>query len=124
MQRKITQKSANVQIFVGIFTEKCCKTYYSEIVITHQKSMWTMQKIDFSAAKNSLAHLLLCEVQTKTNTPKPNYETQTNLRFVPTEEQGIAELHLLFQQAHLQPKESVFQNVLAYLMDQCYMYAI
>lgn len=86
--------------------------------------MWTIQKIVFSVAKKSLAHLLICEGQTLTIKPKPNYETQIDLRFVPTQEQGVTELHLLFQQAHLQPTEGVFQNVHAFLMDKCYMYAI
>lgn len=86
--------------------------------------MWTIQKIDFSAAKNGLAHLLICELHKPTLNLNRNYETQTNLRFVPTQEQGVTELHSLFQKAHLQPKESVFQNVLALLMDKRYMYAI
>lgn len=86
--------------------------------------MWKIQDKYFLDTKISLAHMLLCGVQTLTINPKPNYENQTYFRFVPTQEQGVTELHLLFQQAHLQPTESVFQNVLAYLMDQCYMYAI
>lgn len=86
--------------------------------------MWTMQKIDVSVAKNSLAHLLICEVQNQPLNLNRNYENQTYLRFVPTQEQGVTELHSLFQKAHLQPKESVFQNVLALLMDKRYMYAI
>lgn len=84
-----------------------------------------MQKIDFSAAKHSLAHLLLCEVQTKTNTHKPNYETQTNLCFVSNQKQGITEVSLFVQQVHWHArKEDVFQNILSYFMDQCYIYAI
>lgn len=86
--------------------------------------MWTIRKIDFSAAKNSLAHLLICEVQNQPLNLNRNYENQTNLRFVPTQEQGVTELHFILQQAHLQPTESVFQNVHAFLMDKCYMYAI
>lgn len=86
--------------------------------------MWTMQKIDFLVAKNSLAHLLICELHKPTLNLNRNYETQTNLRFVPTQEQGVTELHFILQQAHLQPTESVFQNVHAFLMDKCYMYAI
>ena len=124
MQRKITQKSANVQIFVGIFTEKCCKTYYCEIINTTKISMWTTQKIDFSVTKNSLAHLLICEVQNQPLNINRNYENQTNLRFVPNQEQGASELHFILQQAHLQPTESVFQNVPTFLMDKCYMHAI
>ena len=86
--------------------------------------MWTIQKIDFSLAKNSLAHLLPCEVQTKNINLKSDYENQTNLCFVSNQEQGITQLHLLFSQAYLQRSENVFQNILTLIMDKCYMYAI
>lgn len=86
--------------------------------------MWTIQKIDFSVTKNSLAHLLICEVQKQPLNLNRNYENQTNLCFVSNQKQSITQLHLLFPQAHLQPKESVFQNVPTFLMDKCYMYAI
>lgn len=87
--------------------------------------MWKIQKIDFSVAKNSLAHLLLCEVQTKNINLKSDYENQTNLCFVSDQKQGITKVSLPVPQVHLHArKEDVFQNILSCIMDKCYIHII
>lgn len=87
--------------------------------------MYSLQKIQLSAAANSLAHLLISSVQPNLIIKSTNYENETDLCIVPTSEQSITEVSLSFQQVHLQPREeSVFQNVLCQFMDKCTQYAI
>ena len=83
--------------------------------------MYILQKIHFFIVNICLAHFLAMGVQPKPN----NYESKTDLRFIPTQEQGIAKVSLPVQQVHLHARqESVFQNILSCIMDQRYIYTI
>lgn len=86
--------------------------------------MLKTQKKYFSDALGTLAHLLQCEVQTLTTNLNLNNENQAQICSFPTQEQSVIQLHLLFPQAYLQPKEGVFSDFLCHLMDQRDMYAI
>lgn len=83
--------------------------------------MYILQKIHFYIVNICLAHFLAMGVQPKPN----NYESKTDLRFIPTQEQGIAKVSLPVQQVHLHArKEDVFQNILSCIMDKCYIHII
>lgn len=83
--------------------------------------MYILQKIHFFIVNICLAHFLAMGVQPKPN----NYESKTDLRFIPTQEQGIAKVSLPVPQVHLHArKEDVFQNILSCIMDKCYIHII
>lgn len=83
--------------------------------------MYILQKIYFFIANIDLAHLLPMGVQPNPN----NYESKTDLRFIPTQEQGIAKVSLPISQVHLHArKEDVFQNILSCIMDKCYIHIV
>ena len=86
--------------------------------------MLKMQKKYFSDALGTLAHLLPCEVQTLTTNLNLNHENQAQICSIPTQEQSVIQLPLLFPQAHLQPSEGVLSDFLCILMDQRDMYAL
>lgn len=86
--------------------------------------MLKTQKKYFSDALGTLAHLLLCEVKTLTINLNLNHENKAQICSIPTREQSVIQLHSLFPQAYLQPKEGVFSNFLCHLMDQRDIYAI
>lgn len=86
--------------------------------------MLKTQKKYFSDALGTLAHLLQCEVQTLTTNLNLNNENQAQICSFPTQEQSVIQLHLLFPQAYLQPKERVLSYFLCILMDQRNLYAI
>lgn len=82
-------------------------------------------KISLFIVKISLAHLLIACHQPNFNNPKHNYENETDLCLVPTQEQSITKVSLFVSQVHLhERKESVFQNILSCIMDQRYIYTI
>lgn len=82
-------------------------------------------KISLFIVKISLAHLLIACQQPNLTNPKHNYENETDLCLVPTQEQSITKVSLFVSQVHLHArKESVFQNILSCIMDQRYIYTI
>lgn len=83
--------------------------------------MYILQKIHFFIVNICLAYFLAMGVQPKPN----NYESKIDLRFIPTQEQGIAKVSLPISQVHLYTrKEDVFQNILSCIMDKCYIHII
>lgn len=82
-------------------------------------------KILLFIVKISLAHLLIGCLQPNLNNLKHNYENETDLCLVPTQEQSITKVSLSVPQVHLHArKEDVFQNILSCIMDQRYIYTI
>ena len=82
-------------------------------------------KISLFIVKISLVHLLIACNQPNFNNQKHNYENETDLCLVPTQEQSITKVSLFVLQVHLHArKESVFQNILSCIMDQRYIYTI
>lgn len=82
-------------------------------------------KISLFIVKISLAHLLIACHQPNFNNQKHNYENETDLCLVPTQEQSITKVSLFVSQVHLHARqESVFQNILSCIVDQRYIYTI
>ena len=82
-------------------------------------------KISLFIVKISLAHLLIACHQPNFNNQKHNYENETDLCLVPTQEQSITKVSLFVSQVYLHARqESVFQNILSCIMDQRYIYTI
>ena len=82
-------------------------------------------KISLFIVKISLAHLLIACHQPNFNNQKHNYENETDLCLVPTQEQSITKVSLFVPQVHLHARQkSVFQNILSCIMDQRYIYTI
>lgn len=87
--------------------------------------MFILQKIQFFGVQMSLAHLLLCEVQTLTINPNLNYENKAHLCIVPDSEQSIYKVSSFVSQVHLQPRQkNVIRYILSCIMDQCVNHAV
>ncbi len=83
--------------------------------------MRNTHKISFFTVVTSLAHLLQWYEQPNLN----NYESEANLCIIPNQEQGITKVSLFVPQVHLYArKESVFQNILSFIMDKRDVYVI